>query len=639
MTEAHYGSWRSPITADLIVSSSVGVSQPRLSGDDVYWIESRPTEAGRNVIVHRRPDGTTSDVNPPPFNARTRVHEYGGGDYLVDGESVYFANFADQRLYVARPGAEPVPLTHTSAMRYADPIVDRARNRLICVREDHTLPDVEPVNAIAAIDLASGKETVLVEGHDFYAYPRLSPDGSSLAWIHWDHPNMPWDGTELVVGRIRPDGAIEDEQHIAGSLEESVTQPEWSPDGSLYFISDRRGWWNLYRWAGDRVEPMVVADAEFARPMWQFGASSYAFDGAARILCTYGVQGTWSLASLDTASRALTDIETPFTDMAGLRLGGGHAVFIAGSPSQRAALVSLHLAGGDIVILKASSDTVIEPGYLSQPEAIEFPTEDGLTAFGFYYPPRNLDFEPPFGEKPPLLVMSHGGPTSATSPVLSPRVQYWTSRGIAVLDVNYGGSTGYGRDYRERLKARWGIVDVDDSVNGARHLVDLGLVDGNRLAITGGSAGGYTTLSVLAFREAFHAGASHYGVSDLETLATDTHKFESRYLDSLIGPYPERRDLYVERSPIHHIDRLNSPVIFFQGLEDKIVPPDQAQLMFEALRDKSIPVAYVPFEGEQHGFRRAENIKRSLEGELYFYGRIFNFNPADPIAPVPIENL
>jgi dipeptidyl aminopeptidase/acylaminoacyl peptidase len=638
MTEAPYGSWTSPITADLIVSASVGIAAPTVDGDVLYWEEARPTEGGRHVIVRREADGSVRDLNPAPFNARTRVHEYGGGDYAVHGQDVYFSNFADQKLYCASPGSEPVALTKVDGHRYADAVVDEPRNRLICVREDHT-GDGEAVNTIVAVDLATGDETVLAEGHDFYAYPRLSPDGTQLAYTCWDHPNMPWDGCELRVARLGDSGRPSGERRVAGGTTESVFQPAWSPDGTLYFVSDRSGWWNLYRLNDDAVEAVAPMQAEFGQPLWQFGMVTYAFDGPGRIVCTYNVQGVWRLATIDVASGTLKDVDTPYTGFRDLRVEDGKAVCIASAPDRPSALVRIDLDSGGMETLKLTSTLEIGEGYISVPETVEFPTEGGLTAFGFYYPPQNQDFEASAGEKPPLLVMSHGGPTAATGAALSARVQYWTSRGIAVLDVNYGGSTGYGRAYRERLNGRWGIVDVDDCVNGARFLVQRGSVDGNRLAITGGSAGGYTTLCALTFHDVFGAGASHYGVSDLEALARDTHKFESRYLDGMVGPYPERRDLYVERSPIAHVDQLNTPVVFFQGLEDQIVPPNQAETMVEALRAKGVPVAYLPFEGEQHGFRRSENIKRSLEGELYFYGRVFGFEPAGGIPAIEIENL
>ena len=647
MTEprvAPYGSWKSPITSDLIVAGTVGLGQIALDGPDVYWVEQRPFEGGRNVVVRRTPDGRTADVTPPPFNARTRVHEYGGGAFAVADGVVCFASYDDQRLYRQDPGQAPWPITPAAELRYADGVVDRRRGRMVCVREDHTVPEREAVNALVSLDLDGRDDAqVLASGYDFYSSPRLSPDGSRLAWLAWRHPNMPWDGAELWVGELTADGTIASVTLVAGGAtggnEESIFQPEWSPDGILYFVSDRTGWWNLYRWLDGRVEPLCPMAAEFGRPQWVFGLSTYAFESASRIVCTYAEQGTWRLATLDTATLRLTPLDLPYTEVREVRALPGRAVLGVGSPTESSSIVALDLATGRVEYLRRSSEVAVDAGYLSVPQAVEFPTEHGLTAHALYYAPRNRDYEAPAGELPPLLVKSHGGPTSATSTTLRLEIQYWTSRGIAVLDVNYGGSTGYGRAYRQRLNGQWGIVDVDDCVNGARYLVERGEVDGNRLCISGGSAGGYTTLAALTFRRTFKAGASYYGVSDLEALAKDTHKFESRYLDSMVGPYPARRDLYVARSPISHVDQLACPVVFFQGLEDKVVPPDQAERMVEALRAKGLPVAYVAFEGEQHGFRRAEHIKRSLDGELYFYSKVFGFELAEPIEPLPIENL
>jgi len=636
---APYGSWKSPITADVVAGGEVGLEQVRLDGDDVYWIERRSQEGGRKVIIRRSPDGRVTDVTPPPLNARTRVHEYGGGDYAVSDGTIVFANFTDQRLYVQRVGSPPRPLTPAASLRYADGQIDRRRNLLFCVCEDHT-GHGEAINTLVSIDLqGGGAGNVLVSGNDFYSSPRLSPDGSQLAWLTWNHPNMPWDGTELWVGKLNEDKSISDRVRIVGGISESVVQPEWSPEGTLYFVSDRTGWWNLYRCRGRKVEPICPMDAEFGEPQWVFGNALYGFDSESRIICSYAKDGKWYLASIDTVTGELNTVEIPYSAISRIQTGGGRVVLIAASSTEPTSIVSLDLATRDLEVLRRSRELTVDAGYLSAPRAIEFPTEQSLTAYGIFYPPQNRDYVGPADEKPPLLLMSHGGPTSATSTSLRYTVQYWTSRGIAVLDVNYGGSSGYGREYRERLKGQWGIVDVDDCVNGARYLVEAGAVDGNRLAIRGGSAGGYTTLCALTFRGAFRAGASHYGISDLEALAKDTHKFESRYLDGLIGPYPERRDLYVERSPIHFTDRLACPMILFQGLEDKVVPPKQAQEMFEAVRAKGLPVAYLTFEGEQHGFRKAENIKRVLEAELYFYSKVFKFELADPVEPVKIENL
>ncbi len=639
---APYGSWKSPVTADLIVSETIGLGGLALDGADIYWTEVRPTEGGRAVIVRRTPDGQTRDVNPAPFNARSRVHEYGGGAYTVHDGTVYFVNFTDQRIYRQTPGAEPRPLTPAGPMRYADLVVDATRGRLLCVREDHT--DDRPaavVNTLVSVPLAGGESEgqVLVAGNDFYSTPRLSPDGSRLAWLTWNHPNMPWDGTELWVAPVQPDGTLGPAERVAGGSEESIFQPEWSPAGVLHFVSDRTGWWNLYRLRDGQVEPLHSMEAEFGLPLWQFGMATYGFASANEIVCLYTTEGVWHLARLDTATGAFTAVETPYTALAGIHVAPGQAVLGSASPTEASALRRLDIATGRWQTLRRSSAVTVDPGYISPAEPVEFPTEGGLTAHGLFYAPRNRDYTAPEGERPPLLVLSHGGPTSATGGALNLSIQFWTSHGIAVLDVNYGGSTGYGRPYRERLNGQWGVVDMNDCANGARYLAAQGRVDGARMAIAGGSAGGYTTLCALTFRDTFKAGASHFGVSDLEALATDTHKFESRYLDRMVGPYPERRALYVERSPIHFTERLACPVIFFQGLEDRVVPPNQAELMVAALRAKGLPVAYVAFEGEGHGFRRAENIKRALESELYFYSRVFGFPLAEPIAPVAIENL
>ena len=640
--EAPYGSWESPITSDLIVSGTIGLSHPVLDGADTYWIESRPSEGGRNVIVRRTQDGTTSDVNPAPFNARTRVHEYGGGAYWVSVGVVYFCNFTDQRIYRQEPGGPASPITLDIDMRYAEGVVDAVRGRMVCVREDHTAGG-DPENTLAAIPInGADAGTVLVSGSDFYASPRISPDGLRLAWLSWDRPNMPWDGTELWEAAIYPDGSFDQAVLVAGGLEESIFQPEWSPNGTLHFASDRTGWFNIYRWRDQVVEAVCPMDAEFGNPRFNLGNATYGFESEGQIISSYSRDGVWGLASIDTGSGALEDLGSPYTEMGrggDLRVGGGAAVFTGGSASVPMSVVRLDLATGNMEVLQTASNVAVDAGYLSPAQPVEFPTENRLMAHAFYYPPVNRDFVAPAGEKPPLLVKSHGGPTGATSTALDLQIQYWTSRGIAVIDVNYGGSTGYGRAYRERLNGQWGIVDVDDCVNAARYLVHQDLADGDRLAIDGGSAGGFTTLAALTFRDVFKAGASYYGVSDLEGLATDTHKFESRYLDKLVGPYPERKDLYQERSPIHHTEGLSCPLIFFQGLEDRIVPPSQAERMYQAVLAKGLPTAYLPFEGEQHGFRRAENIKRALDGELYFFSHVFGFEPAGELEPVQIENL
>lgn len=639
---AAYGTWNSPITSDLIVAGSIRLGEIRLDGSEIYWSEGRPTEAGRSVVVRYSPDGQHQDVTPAaPFNVRTRVHEYGGGAYQVAEQTVYFSNFVDQRLYRQPVGGEPEPLTPVGNWRYADAVVDRSRNRLICVREDHTVDGHEPVNTIVSIPLDGTLDSgdILVSGCDFYAAPRLSPDGKQLCWLSWNHPNMPWDGTELWVAAVNADGSLGAAQQIAGGKATAVFQPEWSPDGVLYFVSDQTNWWNLYRWRSSQVEPVCAKAAEFGLPLWVFDMTTYGFESAESLICTYVENGIQHLARLNTRSLTLTEITTPYSAIGGLKVTARQAVFIGGSTTQPSAIVRLDLQTGQTEELRRSSRLEIDPGYISTPQVLEFPTENGQSAYAFYYAPQNQDYAAPEGERPPLLVKSHGGPTAATAATFNPSIQYWTSRGIAVLDVNYGGSTGYGREYRERLKKHWGIVDVDDCVNGAKYLVAQGFVDGDRLCIDGGSAGGYTTLAALTFRNVFKAGASYYGVSDLEALAKDTHKFESRYLDGLIGDYPQEIEVYKQRSPIEYVDQLACPLIFFQGDEDKIVPPNQAEIMVEVLKRKGLPVAYVLFEGEQHGFRKAENIKRALDAELYFYSRVFGFDLADAIEPILIENL
>jgi len=632
-----YGSWKSPITSDLIVAGAIALGGPRLDADCLYWSEGRPSEGGRSVIVQRTPDGQTQDVTPASYNVRTRVHEYGGGASLIDAGVVYFVNFADQRLYRQPVGEDPQPVTGESQYRYADFRLDSRRNSLVSVQEDHSA-EGEAVNRIVSIDLETGTSTTLAEGYDFYASPRLSPDGSQLCWICWNHPHMPWDGTELWVAPVNEKGTLGTATLVAGSTTESIFQPQWSPDGVLYFVSDRTNWWNLYRWDSGSIDSLYPKEAEFGLPQWVFGMSTYTFANAETIICIYSENGNDTLAKLNTSSKTLEVISTPYTSLSAPQVRENQIILLAASATQPSALIQLDLSGENLEIIYKSSQLAIDPGYLSVPEPIAFPTENGLMAYGFYYPPQNKEYQAPEGEKPPLLVKSHGGPTASTSSRFNLKLQYWTSRGFAILDVNYGGSTGYGREYRKRLDSSWGIVDVDDCVNGAKYLAKQGKVDKNRLAISGGSAGGYTTLCALTFRDTFQAGASYYGVSDLEALATDTHKFESRYLDGLIGPYPERKDLYIERSPIHFTKQLSCPVAFFQGLEDKIVPPNQAEMMVNALKEKGLPVAYVAFEGEQHGFRKAENIKRALDGEFYFYSYVFGFEPADKGAKIEIES-
>ncbi len=634
---AAFGSWKSPITSDLIVSKTIKLKEINLDDrDNVYWLEGRPNQGGRNVIVKLNQAQDAIDLSPSPYNVRSRVHEYGGGAYTAIEDTVYFTNFSDRRIYKQVGESDPQPITPEGEKRYADLTIDRRANSLICICEDHSDPEREPENSIVSIDLKSQTITVLASGEDFYSSPRLSPDGNRLAYISWNHPNMPWDSSKLWLKDLETD----DTQCIAGDSEvESICEPKWSPEGLLYFSSDRSDWWNIYRVTRDKVEIVCQLAAEFAYPHWIFGLSNYDFAEDGTIVCSYTQNGRWYLGKLDPETKDLETFDLPYTDIESVKVRKNKAFFIGSSPTQPSAIVQLDLTTKTTKILKKSSAIAIDPGYLSTPVAIAFPTENGLTAYAWYYPPNNKDYITPAEELPPLLVKSHGGPTATASTSFNLRIQYWTSRGFGYLDVNYGGSIGYGRKYRQRLDRNWGIVDVDDCVNAAKYLVKQNKADRDRLAISGGSAGGYTTMAALTFKDTFKAGASYYGVSDLEILARDTHKFESRYLDGLVGKYPEEKQIYLDRSPIHFTDRLAVPIIFFQGLEDRVVPPNQAEMMVEAIQNKKIPVAYITFADEGHGFRRAENIKTALDGEFYFYSRIFNFQPAEDLPTVNILNL
>jgi len=632
---APYGSWKSPITSDLIVAQATMLSDVRLDRGDVYWLEGRPQELGRSVIVRAGPDGTAMDVTPPGFSARTRVHEYGGASWLMADGTCIFSNFSDQRLYIQRghdgvlEPLTPEPASRERHWRYGDGVLDHRRRRWIGVREDHS-GEGEAVNAIVAIDLdhpGASPGRVLAGGHDFFCSARLSPNADRMLWLAWDHPNMPWNGTTLYLADIDAGGAVGNPRVIAGGEAESVFQPEWSPDGNeIVYVSDRTGWWNLYAYdvAAATTRPLCPMAAEFGMPQWNLDMSTYAFAGAGRIVCAYTTASLGRLATLDVTTGALEAIDTGCTEFGSVRAAGDRVVFRGGAPDRPTSIITFDLKSRQYRVLKQATDLLSRTelritGYLTKVQPVEFPTAGGKTAFGLFYPPHNSDYVGSVDERPPLLVKCHGGPTSSASSTLNLGIQFWTSRGIAVLDVNYGGSTGFGREYRERLNLNWGIVDVDDCVNGARFLAQQGLIDAKRAVISGGSAGGYTTLAALAFRDFFQGGASHYGVSDAAALARDTHKFESRYLDWLIGSFPEQEARYRERSPIYHADRLSKPVIFFQGSEDAVVPPNQTEVMVEALRRKGNAVGYFLFSGEQHGFRQAANIKRCLDAELAFY--------------------
>jgi dipeptidyl aminopeptidase/acylaminoacyl peptidase len=637
-TTAPYGAWPSPISADLVAAGATPLSSIALCGEDIFWLAGRAAEAGRNTLM-RRQNGKVQELTPLPFNVRSRVHEYGGGAYAVAGDSVFFSHFADNRLYRKDGAGEPLPFTAAGRQRYADFVVDARRQRLIAVREQHPEDEgshAQPVNTLCAVGFDGG-EHVLALGDDFYSSPRLSPDGGKLAWLSWSHPRMPWQGTELWLAEVHDDGSLGAVRRVAGGPNESICQPEWSPGGELHFVSDRSGWWNLYRLGANGTEPLCRMDAEFGAPHWTFGNSMYGFTPDGEIVCTYIEKGVSKLARLHNG--ALDPIANPYQEIRELKVGDGFVVLLAGSPTIPAEIARIDLATGVLEVLERSIATLPHVGYLSIPDSISYPSANGRTAHAFFYPPTNRDVQAPAGSKPPVIVISHGGPTGMAASTLKLATQYWTSRGFGVLDVNYGGSAGFGREYRDALKGQWGIVDVEDCISGAQHLVASGLADAERLIVRGGSAGGFTTLCALTFHDVFKAGASYYGVSDLQGLDDDSHKFESHYNEYLIAPKAESPALYAQRSPIHHTSRLSRPMIFFQGLDDKVVPPQQSEVMVDALKRRGVPVAYVPLEGEGHGFRKAENIVRTLEAELYFYQRIFGLPVADVPAPVVIDNF
>jgi dipeptidyl aminopeptidase/acylaminoacyl peptidase len=646
MTEprvAPCGSWASAFSAELVAGATVGLTWVHAVGGNTWWLEARPRE-GRTVLVRRGGDGGVEDAVALQYDVRTRVHEYGGGACTIDGGVVYFSNFADGR--IRRVGSDDdgsSPLTPAGDVRFADFCVDARRARLIGVCEDHRGASREPVNSLVSIDLALGADAEpaeparLIGGNDFYAAPRVSPDGSRLSWLTWNHPSMPWDATELWVATLTEGGEPVDARLVAGGPEESIVQPQWSADSVLHFLSDRSGWWNLYRLESSAARAVLPMEAEFGGPHWQFDSSTYDLAGTTAV-CAVSSQGRSRLLRVDTLTGSHAEIELPFAVLGAVRVDGARAVLIAAGEDVFTAVIEVDISTGTHRVLRTSTDLVPDSESLSRPEAIEFPTTGERTAHAFYYPPRNPHHGIPPAERPPLLVRSHGGPTSATRPSLDLSVQFWTSRGYAFVDVNYGGSTGFGREYRQRLKGQWGVVDVDDCVNAALYLARRGDVEGDRAFIRGGSAGGYTTLCALTFGDAFLGGASYFGPSDLDLFHGETHKFEATYEEWLIGPYPERRDLFIERSPIHRLDQLHGPLILLQGMDDKVVPPDQSEIVFDALRAQGVPCAYIAFAGEAHGFRQASTMRRAIEAELFFYSRVLGITPGDVIEPIDIVN-
>jgi dipeptidyl aminopeptidase/acylaminoacyl peptidase len=638
-TVAPYGTWVSPVTVELVTAAAIGLGGLSVDGSDLLWLEVRPSENGRTALCRRRADGSIADLTPPPFNVGSRVHEYGGGAYAASQGTIIFSERKDGSLWLIEAQSAPCRIETPEFCRYADFEFDWLRRRVIAVREDHRdRPPTDPKASLVALPLEAGaKESVLFEGPDFLSSPRLSPDGQKICFLAWDHPHMPWDRTRLLMADLAADSTLGPAGLVAGETPEAIVQPCWLPDGSLLFSSDRSGWWNLYSFRSGVVEALAPIEAEIGGPHWVFRQTFFAPLPDGRIIAAM-VKDGFRTAALITGEKItplpsfgqIYDCPRPF---------GNEFAYIATPPTEPPSLrIAPGLEAREPSIIRTSAPASIPQESISVGEAIHFPTPGG-TGHAFWYPPKNRDYCAPQGELPPLVVLSHGGPTSMTTNAFSLGIQWWTTRGFGVVDVNYRGSTGYGRDYRHKLKGLWGVADVEDCIAAARALIERGLIDASRIAIRGGSAGGFTTLAALTSSDVFKAGASLYGVADLMLLARDTHKFESRYLEELIGNLPEHEALYLERSPIHHVEQLNCPVIFFQGEDDKTVPPNQAESMVAALRTKNLPVAFYLFEDEGHGFRKAETLRRVLELELDFYGRVFRFTPPNVSERVVIDNM
>ena len=634
-----YGSWKSPITGQSLVQSSLQLGQIQVSSDSIYWTEGRPEEKGRTALMSWSAANGTLEMSTADWDVRTRAHEYGGGAFLVAAGRRFFIQNSDQQIYEDLGEGRCLAITDMPNKRFADLYLDDARNRLICVLEDHAISD-QVVNSIVSIDLEDDDQLqTLASGHDFYSNPSISPDGKSLSFLCWDHPNMPWDGTWLCLADISEDGELTNTKILCGGLEISVFQPQWDPNGDLYYVSDESGWWYLYRYSSGTHHCLFAREAEFGLPQWVFGMSTYTVMRSGILVAAYKEKGHYSLVTIDVPQGQIDHISTGYTDLDQIRGAGDLLGFIGGSVDKPSEIVTYKLSDGSLTVIQRSADFDLDASITSHPEPLSFGSELEGLSFAWYYAPKNAEFEAPENERPPLIVLSHGGPTAFSSASFSLAIQYWTSRGFAILDVNYSGSTGYGREYRKRLNANWGIRDVEDCCTAAEQMVALGLADPARLIIKGGSAGGYTTLAALTFKDVFKAGASYYGVGDLEMLARDTHKFESRYMDRLVGKYPQEKTLYENRSPLNHTDRLNCPVIFLQGLDDPVVPPNQAERMVSALKGKGIPVAYIPFSGESHGFRQASTITRAIESEYSFYCQIFGMENSDEFDAIEILNL
>ncbi|MBC8376478.1 MAG: S9 family peptidase [FCB group bacterium] len=637
MMRKPYGSWKSPISGKSLVQSSLRLGQIQIDDGSVYWTEGRPAEKGRTALMVWS-GGNMSEITSSQSDVRTRAHEYGGGAFLCTAGRHFYINNSDQQVYEVLEKGESKQVTHQSNYRFADMILDQNRGLLFTVGEDHSDPqNIE--NYLLSVSVATGELQIVAEGHDFYSNPQLSPDGNQLLFLTWDHPNMPWDGTQLKLAELKEDGSFGSIQDIAGGKHESIFQPLWDPDGSIYFVSDRNGWWNIYHHSEAQITCLLEKEAEFGLPQWVFGMSKYTVLNSGDLVATYSDMTGSHLIRIDIDSGSSKEIKTIFSTIDQIRGSKNRIAFIGQTDSQPGEVVTMNLDANTSQTIQRAAETDMDEAYISCAQHISFKTAPDELTYAWYYPPKNPDYAAPAGNLPPLIVLSHGGPTGNSSGAFSLAIQYWTTRGFAIVDVNYSGSTGYGRKYRERLRGDWGIRDVQDCAAAANYFADEGLADRERLIIKGGSAGGYTTLAALTFMDVFKAGASYYGVGDLTLLARDTHKFESRYLDSMVGPYPKEKQLYFDRSPLNFADHLDCPVIFMQGLDDPVVPPNQAESMVAALKRNGIPVAYLPFEGESHGFRQSSTTIKAIESEYYFYTQIFGIEPAELLEPIEIFNL
>jgi len=637
MIRKPYGSWKSPISGKSLVQSSLRLGQIQIDDESVYWTEGRPAEKGRTALMVWS-GGDNREITSSQSDVRTRTHEYGGGAFLCNAGRCFYINNSDQQIYEVLEKDESKQVTNQPKYRFADMILDQNRGLLFAVGEDHSDPhNIE--NYLVSISLATGAMEIVAGGHDFYSNPQLSPDGNQLLFLTWDHPNMPWDGTQLKLAKLKEDGSFNSIQDIAGGKHESIFQPLWDPDGSIYFVSDRNGWWNIYHYSEAQTTCVLEKEAEFGLPQWVFGMSKYTVLNSGDLVATYSDMTGSHLIRIDVDSGSSKEIRTIFSTIDQVRGSKNSIAFVGQTDSQPGEVVAMDLDSNTSQTIQRAAETDIDETYIASAQHISFKSAPDELTHAWYYPPKNPGYTAPAGNLPPLIVLSHGGPTGNSSGAFSLAIQYWTTRGFAILDVNYSGSTGYGRKYRERLRGEWGIRDVQDCAAAANYLADEGLADRERLIIKGGSAGGYTTLAALTFLDVFKAGASYYGVGDLTLLAQDTHKFESRYLDSMVGPYPKEKQLYFDRSPLNFADQLDCPVIFMQGLDDPVVPPNQAESMVAALKRNGIPVAYLPFEGESHGFRQSTTVIKAIESEYYFYSRIFGIEPEESAEAIEIFNL